>query len=130
MDLASIDAAEPPSASAGGLRVCIHRGTKQIGGTCVELDCDGTRILLDLGMPLDADEKGEEAAALLPAVSGLKAPDESLRAVIVSHGHADHWGLAAYAPVPLNLVMGAATRRILRAAGAFVPRPLPACRIT
>lgn len=31
----------------------IHRGAKQIGGSCVELQASsGERILLDLGMPL------------------------------------------------------------------------------
>ena len=29
-------------------RACIHRGAEQIGGTCVELACDGARILLDV----------------------------------------------------------------------------------
>ena len=36
------------------MRVCIHRGTREIGGTCVEVEAQGRRIVLDLGMPLDA----------------------------------------------------------------------------
>lgn len=118
-------AAIPAAARQGALRVCIHRGTQQIGGTCVELECDGASILLDLGLPLDAGD-GEDLTTLLPPAAGLRSPDKNLLAVVVSHGHADHWGLAASAPAPLPLVMGAATRRILQAAGAFVPRPLPA----
>lgn len=27
--------------------ITIHRGTSQIGGSCVELEYDGTRIILD-----------------------------------------------------------------------------------
>ena len=38
------------------MRVCIHRGTKQIGGTCVEIEASGSRIVVDLGLPLDAVE--------------------------------------------------------------------------
>ena len=45
--------------------VCIHRGAKQIGGTCIELEQDGARLILDLGLPLDADEATPD---LLPAV--------------------------------------------------------------
>jgi ribonuclease J len=41
---------------------------------------------------------------------------------VVSHGHADHWGLAPYAAPGLRIVTGAATRRIMGAAAAFVPR--------
>src|SRR5437762_10141921 len=73
-----------------GFRGRIHRGTQQIGGTCVELEAGGERILLDLGLPLDADEVSE---TLLPDVAGLRSPDPALRAIVISHGHGDHWGL-------------------------------------
>lgn len=108
----------------GPFRACVHRGTRQIGGTCVELECAGVRLLLDLGLPLDADDAGDPVP-LLPDVSGLRAPDPGLLALIVSHGHADHWGLAPSACRSLPTVMGAATRRILLAAAPFVPRPVP-----
>ncbi len=36
------------------MRLTIHRGTHEIGGSCVELvsDSSQTRIILDFGMPL------------------------------------------------------------------------------
>ncbi|OYV51585.1 MAG: MBL fold metallo-hydrolase [Acidocella sp. 20-58-15] len=102
--------------------VCIHRGARQIGGTCIELACEGQRILLDLGMPLDAGD--DDPTSLLPEIDGLKLADPSLLALIVSHGHADHWGLAAHVS-HLPIITGAATRRMLRAAAPFVPRPIP-----
>ncbi len=37
-------------------RACIHRGSQQIGGTCIELASGDARILLDLGLPLDASD--------------------------------------------------------------------------
>jgi len=110
-------------AARDAFSVCVHRGTQQIGGTCVELSCRGARILLDLGLPLDAGET--DPATLLPPIPGLHAPDPSLLALVLSHGHADHWGLAPHAETGLPIVTGAATRRILRAAAAFVPRQLP-----
>ena len=30
----------------------IHRGTNEIGGSCVEVKTDTTRLLIDLGMPI------------------------------------------------------------------------------
>ena len=55
-------------AAEDAFRVCIHRGTQQIGGTCIELACEGGRILLDLGLPLDAGDT--DPATLLPDVPG------------------------------------------------------------
>ena len=104
------------------LRVCIHRGTEQIGGTCIELASNDQRILLDLGLPLDAGDR--DPVSLLPPVAGLSQGDPSLLALVLSHGHADHWGLAPSAGA-LQIVAGAATRRIMRAASAFVPRAVP-----
>ncbi len=37
----------------------IHRGTKEIGGSCVEVWTENTRILLDFGMPL-VEKDGKE----------------------------------------------------------------------
>jgi hypothetical protein len=37
------------------MKLRIHRGTREMGGTCVELESAGSRILLDLGLPLNAD---------------------------------------------------------------------------
>ena len=37
----------------------IHRGTKEIGGSCVEVWTESTRILLDFGMPL-VEKEGKE----------------------------------------------------------------------
>jgi ribonuclease J len=101
-------------------RARIHRGAHQIGGTCVELEAGGQQILLDLGLPLDADEFND---ALLPDVVGLRAQDPNLRAIVISHGHADHWGLVPHVEKSVPLAMGAATRRILFAAAPFVPYP-------
>lgn len=106
-------------------RACVHRGTREIGGSCVELACGGERLLLDLGLPLNAD-LADDPTSLMPAVPGLSVPDNTLLAIVVSHGHGDHWGLLPYATAPVPVIAGAATKRILRAAAPFVPRPLPA----
>jgi len=35
----------------------IHRGTKEIGGSCVEIWTESTRIVVDFGMPLVNPDK-------------------------------------------------------------------------
>ena len=100
------------------MRVRIHRGTKEIGGSCIELEADGERLLLDLGLPLDGDP---EDISVYPAIDGLDG-QASLRALILSHGHLDHWGLAHLAGKELPIALGAATHRIFQAAAPFLPR--------
>ncbi len=103
------------------MNVIIHRGTRQIGGSCVEVRSGGDRILLDLGLPLTAPGKegppvfGQPVRALLtsgvlPHVDGLYESDRSeVRAVAISHVHQDHMGLAQYAhpDIPVYATVGA-----------------------
>jgi ribonuclease J len=100
------------------LRIRIHRGTREIGGTCIEVESGGFRILLDLGLPLDASDL---ASTPLPEVDGLRAADPGLLAIVLSHGHRDHWGLVPKVGDRVPLVMGKATEGIIRAASDFVP---------
>ncbi|MBI5543773.1 MAG: MBL fold metallo-hydrolase [Deltaproteobacteria bacterium] len=101
------------------LRACIHRGAGQVGGTCVELESGGQRILLDLGLPLDAEE-GEDP---LPNIAGLRGEDPSLLGVLVTHLHGDHCGLIPTARPGLPMGIGAKAARILREAEFFTGRP-------
>ncbi len=107
------------------MQLCIHRGTKQIGGTCVELVSEGKRILLDLGLPLDAESSD---SAYLPPVQGLKGDDDSLLGVLVSHPHMDHSGLLPHISEKIPVHMGEDARRIMETAAPFLPghRPLKA----
>ncbi|MFZ2493004.1 MAG: MBL fold metallo-hydrolase [Thermoanaerobaculia bacterium] len=100
------------------MRVCIHRGTREIGGTVVELEADGQRLLLDCGLPLGTEA---DDPVPMPPVAGLVEPDDTLLGVVLSHGHRDHWGLLAHTRPDLPLYMGAATERIFAAAAPFVP---------
>lgn len=93
----------------------------------MELAHDGARILLDLGLPLDGEP---DDASCHPAVDGMAGGDD-LKALIISHGHRDHVGLAHLAGPDLPVVMGAGTRAILMAAAPFVPDAyLPPSTIT
>ncbi|MDE0433767.1 MAG: MBL fold metallo-hydrolase [Bryobacterales bacterium] len=101
------------------MRICIHRGTSEIGGTCIELEAEGKRIALDVGLPLDAPDEGHES--LLPAVSGFRGPDDSLLGVVISHAHQDHYGLARHIRPGVPVYIGEAAHNIMKAASAWVP---------
>jgi ribonuclease J len=92
------------------MRVRIHRGAHEIGGSCLEVEAAGSRIVLDVGRPLSA---GAGDAATLPPVAGFAKEDTSLVGVLISHAHQDHWGLADLVPSAVPIYMGEATHRIL-----------------
>lgn len=99
------------------MKVRIHRGTKQIGGTCIELAAEGDRIALDFGLPLDGDA-GDKS--LVPEIAG-----SDLRGIVISHPHIDHYGLLHHLSGGAPVLMGEAARRIVRAAAPFTGQPLP-----
>lgn len=104
----------------GSMRVRIHRGTQQIGGTCIEVEAQGQRIILDLGLPLDAASAKEVG---LPDVEGLTTgQDDTLLGIIISHPHRDHWGILPLADPKIPVYIGAAATRILKA-GIFFGVP-------
>lgn len=76
--------------------------------------------MLDLGRPLWA---GRGDVVPLPEVPGLAAHDPTLRAVVISHPHPDHYGLATEIAAPI--VMGEAGWRILVEASFFTGAPVP-----
>ena len=99
------------------MKVCIHRGTQEVGGTCIEIESQGKRIALDVGLPLEA----ADSIVSLPWVDGFRERQDSLRGVVISHPHLDHYGLARYLLPDTQMIMGAATERILKAADLFTP---------
>jgi ribonuclease J len=104
------------------MNLVIHRGSNQIGGSCVEVETQGNRLLIDLGFPLDAEGDPRQ---FLPAVSGLDGKDSSLLGILISHPHQDHFGLLSQISPDVKIGMGAAARRILTAAAPFIRDRLP-----
>ncbi|MCC2636609.1 MAG: fold metallo-hydrolase [Moraxellaceae bacterium] len=102
------------------MHACIHRGATQIGGSCVELEHEGQRLIIDLGLPLDAPDNSRERLPASLDLNGL-APC----AVVVSHPHQDHYGLLHHLPSGIPVVMGKAARRIVQAAAPFTGQVLP-----
>ena len=101
------------------MRLRIHRGAAEIGGNCVEVEASGKSILLDLGAPLSGNLSPDEA---LPRIEGLvDGTNPDLLAVVISHPHADHYGLATLAHPSVPVYIGREAARLLLAAAAFGP---------
>lgn len=101
------------------MNVRIHRGAQQVGGTCLELSSGGSRIVLDVGLPMGDLPAGRD---LLPDVPGLWGPgDGSLLGVFVSHIHPDHIGLADLVDSSVPVYLGARAARLCRETRFFVP---------
>ena len=73
------------------MTITIHRGTHEIGGSCVEIRTPQAKILLDLGLPLDFDTRPQEQQELIRREALEWAQDAD--AIFISHYHADHNGL-------------------------------------
>lgn len=101
------------------LTLTIHRGTRQIGGSCIEIvHPRGTRLVLDAGRPLDAPEG---ASGLLPRSLDLTRP----ATVLISHPHQDHHGLLDELPATWPVWTGPASARLIGISGDIGSQPLP-----
>lgn len=94
------------------LQLTIHRSAHQIGGNCIELACDGHRLLLDAGQPLDAVE-GD--TPVFPATLDRSTP----ATVLISHPHADHYGLLRWLPPHWRAWTGEASAEMIGLAAAL-----------
>jgi ribonuclease J len=117
----------------------IHRGTKEIGGSCVEVWTENTRILLDFGMPL-VEKDGKEfnfskyktlksteliSKGVLPNIKGLyDNSDRLIDGVIISHPHQDHYGLANFINEDVQYYLGEATNKIIELNNIFTPQEI------
>jgi ribonuclease J len=120
------------------MRHDIHRGQREIGGMCIEVAADdGTRIMLDLGMPLQAPDGGEFprdtpqrptqeliAEDILRDIPGLYPHDPTaptIAAIILTHSHFDHYGLAHHAHPAIPVYGSQGTIAILDVGRVFFP---------
>lgn len=100
------------------MRCRIHRGCHEIGGNCIEIESQGKRIVLDIGLPLK-----DETAATIPDISGLTSPDDSLLGIFISHPHPDHYGLLERITGPVPVFMGESACKIIEVSAFFTPLP-------
>jgi ribonuclease J len=110
----------------------IHRGAKEIGGSCIEVWTGSARIVVDFGMPLvNADNTPFDSGAIrnaskinlieqgiLPDIGGLYdgSKDTSL---ILSHAHQDHYGLVQYINDLCPVYLGEPTHKLIQLTNTF-----------
>ncbi|MGD1104644.1 MAG: MBL fold metallo-hydrolase [Terriglobia bacterium] len=100
------------------LSLTVHRGTRQIGGCCIEIEHPrGDRLILDAGRPLDAPE---DATGLLPASLDRTRP----ATVLISHPHQDHWGLVEELPATWPIWTGSKSAKLIAITSDVTRRPL------
>ena len=94
------------------MKIIVHKGTHDIGGTCVEIAAGSSRIIVDIGIPLQENGEafnfrkyrhivGQELVrqGRLPDVKGLYKWDKGSKpvdAILISHSHLDHYGYLPY----------------------------------
>jgi len=104
------------------VRILIHRGAKQVGGTCIEVTSGESSILLDLGLPLSF-EFGDDIETCLPQplFTELKNKSKKVAAVFLSHAHLDHYGLAGCLPSNIPVYLSTATKVLMGFNEQFTP---------
>jgi ribonuclease J len=116
------------------MQLTIHRGTNEIGGSCIEIQSENSRILLDFGMPLlNANGKTfnfreyEKLSvtelvrkSVLPDIKEAYYENSKIDGLIISHSHADHYGLMQYLNKDIAVWIGEATHEILKLNNIFL----------
>lgn len=115
------------------MQVTIFRGSKEVGGSCIEVRSSNTRIILDVGMPL-FDENREpydgfalgrmttaelEAKGIAPNVPGLFSGEDQPDAILLSHAHLDHVGLLKHTIATIPVYASKGTSKMMLAGEVF-----------
>lgn len=115
------------------MQLTIYRGTKEIGGSCVEVCTASTRIILDVGLPLVNPDRepfdpgiicGKSiedltAAKVLPRVPGLFGEGSPPDAILLSHSHLDHTGLLHLTRPDIPIWATSGTSKMMLAGAVF-----------
>lgn len=97
------------------MKLCIHRGTHQIGGIAAEIATETTRILIDMGDELSLDPGFVSAPLHIPGVTDANGRCD---AMLFTHYHGDHTGQMLRIRPDIPLYAGALAKDIMRLSSA------------
>lgn len=83
------------------MKITIHRGTNQIGGSVTEYEHQGWRLFVDFGEQLPGTPASEPLD-----IEGLTKGDLSKSAMLITHYHGDHIGNIHQIPDDVPVFMG------------------------
>lgn len=103
------------------MNLIIHRGAKQIGGSCIEVSTERSRIILDIGQELPSmDDENTKKKLKFSNIRGLYMGDnKTIDGILVSHGHRDHIGLLKYTNPQIPIFIGEKAYKILDVTARF-----------
>lgn len=99
------------------MKITIHRGQNQIGGSIIEIASEATKIILDAGSELD------EEIPVAPQIEGLFCGQPTYDAVFVSHYHGDHLGLCDQVLPEIPIYIGKGAAEVTNAARRYLNKP-------
>ena len=95
--------------------ITIHRGTKQIGGSIIEITMGNTNVLVDLGSSLPGSQGlGDEEILNKIVAYHRRSIDHHIDAVFFTHYHGDHVGLMDKIPADIPIYMDSAMLAIMQ----------------
>jgi len=101
------------------MKLTIHRGANEIGGSCVEIRSSNNRIVIDIGMPIVTPS----GSKTLPDVKGFYKHNNKQRLIdglLISHAHLDHYGLYNFASADIQYYLGEATHKLINLSNIFI----------
>ncbi len=93
------------------MKIKIYKGTEEIGGSCIELTTNNTKILLDYGTPL----QDTSTQVVLP---------ENIDAVLISHPHQDHFGEIVNVDIKTPVYCGVLSLELMNATKIFTGKTI------